>query len=331
MMKGLYLLLSLAITCNHCIADADYKPFRFNPSKLKVLNTFNFGGTCWGASAGGKFILVDDGANMVVIDTSTGKQVCSTPETQNGTHDAVIFSDGSMFAVSDNGGGDMVVYSVKDKKEIFNQKVDGSYVCSFEFSVDGKKLVTGGGTDHMLRIFDLATGKQQNSIASNLGIPYACFLSPSGDYAVAALYNNGNAGDIGIWDIKKGTLKSVASFTLFPKPHVQFSPDGKSFWVNDNTGKLLCFSLETGNQTANLDFNKKQVMWHTMVRGSALEACLLNDGTIALADTSTNKIVNAGFNAGFNFADVNRGKIVFDFAEARLVVAGGGKIVLIGN
>lgn len=328
MRKLSYLCLAVAIGGNLCFADADYRPFHFNPNKLKVLNTFNFVGTCWGASADGRFILVEDKVNLNVIDTSTGKQVASMARTPNGAHDAVIFSDGSMFAVSDNGGGDMIVYSVKDKKEIFNQKVDASYVCSFEFSSDGKKLLTGGGTDQMLRIFDIGTGKQLSSIASPNGIPYACFFSPSGDYAVAALYDNRNNGDIIIWDIKKNTIKSVATFTVFPKPHVQFSADGKNFWVNDNTGKLLCFSLETGNQLANLDFNRKQVIWHTAMKGSSLVACLLDDGTIAIGDISTNKIVNAGFNAGIA---VDRGKIAFDSAEGRLVVVGGGKIVLIGN
>jgi len=78
---------------------------------------------------------------------------------------------------------------------------DPSNFFKFEFSLDGKMLVSGG-RDGKIKIWDSASGRLNRTISGNLGSIRTVSLSPDGRFIVSG----GEARRVQLWDVKTGEL-----------------------------------------------------------------------------------------------------------------------------
>ncbi len=101
-----------------------------------------------------------------------------------------------------------------------NAHVD--HVLSLDFSPDGKNLVSGG-LDKVVRVWDVAKGKEIHQMRKHQDAVYAVDYGSNNVIASCSMYNN-----ITLWDAASGTEK--ISFKGAGKDltanHVQISPDG---------------------------------------------------------------------------------------------------------
>src|SRR5437588_105512 len=74
-----------------------------------------------------------------------------------------------------------------------------STVWSVAFSPDGRSLASGSG-DFSVRIWDLATGRQQRVFDEHTGPVWSVVYSPDGRLLASGSYD----GTIRLWDVEKG-------------------------------------------------------------------------------------------------------------------------------
>lgn len=119
----------------------------------------------------------------------------------------------------------------------------GQPVDTVAYSPDGKRFVTGGWSK-TARIWDVASGKELQVIATSGEYVFAAAFSPDGRYL--ALGGNGQPAFVGIWDADKGSLVRPLPGHRDAVLSVCFSRDGKRLLTTsyDNTARL--WNVETG-------------------------------------------------------------------------------------
>ncbi|MFI7049612.1 nSTAND1 domain-containing NTPase [Streptosporangium sandarakinum] len=118
-------------------------------------------------------------------------------------------------------------------------------VASVVFSPDGKRLATGGGDD-MVRIWDVATGKQVGApLRGHTGWVYSVAFSPDGKRLASA----GMDKTVRIWDVATGKqVGAPLTGHLRMVKSVAFSPDGKRLASAGGDKTVRIWDVATGKQ-----------------------------------------------------------------------------------
>ncbi len=120
-------------------------------------------------------------------------------------------------------------------------------VIGLSLSRDGKTLVTAG-TDGIIRVWDVASGQMQRTLAGHTNSTYKADFSPN-EKLIASSSRDTTAR---IWDFTTGReLYKLTGFKCSVKS-VAFSPDGKTLSVVGNDGMLKLWDVETGKELKSL-------------------------------------------------------------------------------
>jgi WD40 repeat protein len=113
------------------------------------------------------------------------------------------------------------------------------------FSPDGKTLATGG-TDHAIRLWDSATGKQRRLLLGHRSYLVALAFSPDGKRLASGAAHEPDR--LRLWDLSTG--KQLWSFRP-PGRHVMvaaFAPDGRTVALANDGGLVMLLDAATGKE-----------------------------------------------------------------------------------
>jgi len=132
-----------------------------------------------------------------------------------------ISGDGKLLAVGlgTQSNGTPTLYDLPSRRERMTLQGHTGPAFAIDFTADGKRLASGG-MDRTVRIWDVASGRQEACLAQP-GPVYGLALTPDGA-AVAALCTDA----IRVWGVAPPAPASVLHH-LTPVDSVAFSPDGK--------------------------------------------------------------------------------------------------------
>jgi WD40 repeat protein len=141
-------------------------------------------------------------------------------------------------------------------------------VTALAFTPDNKKLVVGG--HHELTVWDLGSGKLEKRIWTRSERAYAMAFLPDGKLAVAG-GRPGQEGDVRVYDINGGTMKTVNGVNLLDGVHdkavlvkelletddsvlcLAISPDGKKLASGGCDRLVRVWDIASGVAKANLE------------------------------------------------------------------------------
>ena len=100
-----------------------------------------------------------------------------------------------------------------------------SAVTALAFTADGR-WIASGGQDKTIRIWEIATGREQRILTGHTNAITALAFSPNGQ----ELASSSEDGTVRMWDPATGTSSATSSLGAGFAEDVVFSPDGR-FWV----------------------------------------------------------------------------------------------------
>ncbi|HDN64784.1 MAG TPA: WD40 repeat domain-containing protein, partial [Methanosarcinales archaeon] len=97
---------------------------------------------------------------------------------------------------------------------------------------DGRYAISGS-SDNTLKVWDIKSGKEMQTLAGHTGWVYAVAVTPDGSYAISGSSDN----TLKVWDIESG--KILASFSGdAPFLACAISPDGRTTVAGDESGRV---------------------------------------------------------------------------------------------
>ena len=140
----------------------------------------------------------------------------------------------------------------KSAFEVLVRSVSAGNVTTLAFSPDGKTLASGGWDD-MVRLWDVAGGKELRKIVAHRAMVARVVFAPDGKRLAS---RGGIDGMLRVWDATTGAelrkfegLSRVNPWRFYREAALAFSPDGKRV-VASGRKAILFFDLDSGKEVA---------------------------------------------------------------------------------
>ncbi|MBY0232605.1 MAG: hypothetical protein K2W96_25270, partial [Gemmataceae bacterium] len=139
---------------------------------------------------------------------------------------------------------------------------------AFALSPDGKRLASTsweGGSEHVARVWDIATGKETLVLAGHRG----CLLSIAWSHDDRTILTGSIDGTARLWDASSGreTLNVVVGRSLYG---VALLPDGKRFLATGTSRRLDVIDLATGKTLRSIAGHTEDIRGVAVVPGGKL-------------------------------------------------------------
>jgi WD40 repeat protein len=240
------------------------------------------------------YVAGSDDNTISAFDLQTGLRLRTFKEDEPGISALALSPDGELLVCGGTNG--MSVWELKTGKKM--RRMRAGRVRTVVFSPDGKKLVTGGQErDNSVRVFDVATAKEQLRMLGHKGEVNFVACAPDGRTIVTA---SGDDAKVRIADISTGeTMRTIAakntSDTL-----VALSPDGKNLAFSELRSRnrpanwiytIRLVEVETGKQLWIQEQGQQRIIGLTFTPDGRRLIC--SDGkSFQLLDTATGQRKN---------------------------------------
>ncbi|MGH9971214.1 MAG: caspase family protein [Pyrinomonadaceae bacterium] len=156
-------------------------------------------------------------------------------------------------------------------------------IISIAFSADGKMLATGS-TDHTIKLWDVATGRELRTLTGHSdGIGAVAFSVNGKTLASAGLDNT-----IKSWDVATG--RELRTLTRYPGVLLALSPEAKTLASGSNDGTIRLWDVATSRELHTLSAHSRFVTVAFNADGQTLASGGgSDDPTIRLWDVATGR------------------------------------------
>lgn len=172
--------------------------------------------------------------------------------------------DGKLLAGLTENNTTAEVWDVATGKRLRSWKAHEGWVWCYDFSADGKTLVTGG-PDKAIRVWDVATGEKKREIAGHPNVVGKLALSADGTFLATLGMTEVKTGNgayfpwdnlIRVWDVAGGmelhrlTMPVKKGFADHPLgfSNLTFAPDGKTLVTAGQDGALRFWDAAAGKE-----------------------------------------------------------------------------------
>jgi WD40 repeat protein len=192
----------------------------------------------------------DDGL-IRVWDVGTGRLLRSTQGPGGTVSDVAISPDGRLLAAcTDNGEGSQVQLldaQTLRPRTTFAAQEDG--VFEVVFSPDGR-LLASGGRDHVVRLWDVRTGRLVRSLTGHdAAVTALAFTSDSRRLASAGAEHDNT---VRVWDVRTGASLHTLTAHGDWVTSVAFAPGGMTLASGSRDHKLIIWDAGTGRKVREL-------------------------------------------------------------------------------
>jgi WD40 repeat protein len=266
--------------------------FRGGPGVLppQALRELSFGdreGFPLTYSADGKLLaLVDPRNQLLLFDTTSGKQIRKIDLRDPIGHAVALSPDGKLLACGEAGGEEHTVrlWDLANDKELPPLQLGKlRLVTKLLFAPDGKQLagISGGH----IRVWDVTTGKRSRLYEGHENLVLAIAFSWDGQKLASA----GADGTVRVWE--SASEEEVKKFTVNDSQFISvaFTPDGKNLVAGQNQSAIHVWDIATGQEKRLLEGHKSPVIAVAVSPDGKTIASASTAGEIRLWNAATGK------------------------------------------
>jgi WD40 repeat protein len=212
------------------------------------------------------------------------------------TINSIAISADGRLALSASDDGTLRLWNLAGLIESRRFETDGSPMGAVAVSPDGRRLLTGAGTDAIL--WDVDSGKELRRFKGDVnGICPGCVaFSPDGKRALVAaedVFQDSGATSLTLWDVETGReIRRFEGHISYIRA-VAFSPDGQTALAGSQSipdsrlGDLILWDLETGQQIRRFDLTHDVASIAMSAYGSRALTASVTDFVAILWDVAT--------------------------------------------
>lgn len=190
------------------------------------------------------------------------------------------------------------------------------------FSPDGKTLASAGGTDYLVKLWDVATGRELNTLAGHKDAVTSVAISPDGKIVASGSWD----GTVRFWDAATGKALRTATAQASVNG-IAFSPDGKTIASAHDDQTIVLWDVATGKKLNSRAANGNPTAIAFAPDGKTVASAHWEGtrGRIVLWDVATWKVRQT-------FPDVHDSIVGLAFSpDGKTLVSTGGATVTLWN
>ena len=214
-------------------------------------------------------------------DLLRGVEVQSFEEAYPSLFGLALSGDGRLLAAGTPDG--VSVWDVAAHREVRPFPVPSTSPRNLHFSSDGR-LLASDSRNHVVRIWDIATGEQKSCLPPDSGRMLLAFGAEGPYLAEATAEPKSRTWLVRVWNVKMGRELLTVRPSDAGTPFAAFSPDGRLFAVAGGGRTIVLRELASGQEVLTFRGNASFVTFVAFSPDSKRLASVSIDGTLKIWD-----------------------------------------------